>query len=436
MKSWEYLAAFIGLAAGLWGQVRMVMGWIKGLIIITVSVDETVANLVAAHLGKSRSVSQNRLFSGSTHTWVKPLGRVTTVVWEKLVGSSRTFWNGFRPVWYRKLDKPVSMDHPHSFSFIRGTLDWEKLLLQASDVAGGEASVAFKTKLKRHRVIYHFGKNLGSELAKNGNGGSAGNSSMEDPGAKATYSWGGTGVRLLGWSSEDIGQDDKFATFTSLSLSPELVSIVEELKRWSALKGWYAERGIPWKRGYLFQGAPGTGKTAFARAAAEELDFPVHVFDLATMSNTDLREEWNKMLKVTPCMVVLEDIDGIFHGRQNVSPGGSFFTSGGLTFDSLLNCVDGVERTDGVLLVVTTNHPEQVDPALYDRPGRIDRIVDFQPLDFEGRLKLATRILGEGDRSWRLASEGEGMPAAKFLEKCCREALEGLYDAPSAGPYR
>lgn len=436
MKSWEFLVALIGLAAGLWGHIRLVFSWIRGLVIVTVLGDDTVATLAAEHLSGGRTVSQNRLFSASTHTWVKPLERLTTIVWEKMIGSTRTFWVGWRPVWYRKQDKPISTDHPHAFSFIRGTIDWERILIEASTKSVSPTSV-FSAKTQRHRVIYHFGKNLGSEMVKDrAKESAAASAASDDLGGYGYYGWGGTGTRLLGWSPEDIGMDKKFATFASLSLSPELRAIVEELKRWASLKGWYVDRGIPWKRGYLFQGEPGTGKTAFARAAAEELDFPVHVFDLATMSNTDLREEWNKMLKGTPCMVVLEDIDGIFHGRENVSPGGSLFASGGLTFDALLNCVDGVERTDGVLLVVTTNHPEHIDPALANRPGRIDRVVEFHPLDFQGRLKLAERILGEGDRAHRIAVEGDGMPAARFIEACCRAALEDLYEGPDAGPYR
>lgn len=435
MKSWELLATAIALASGAWGQFKNIFSWFRNLVLVTVWVDDYAVGPIAAYLGSGRNTSTERLFSASPNTWIKSIGRYTTIAWECMTGSSRTFWHGWRPIWYSRPKDSRSAAHPHSFTFIRRTIDWDNLLIKSLDAVDPSTGMNFKWKNIRHRVHYHFGKNLGSELAQQRakNEGT----STDDLGATTTiYTWGGTGNRLLGWKPDDIGKPHKLATFSALSLSNELLAIVEELKRWMALKEWYAERSIPWKRGYLFQGEPGTGKTAFARATAEELDLPVHVFDLATMSNADLRECWGKMLKTSPCMVVLEDIDAVFHGRENVATGGGVFTSGGLTFDALLNCIDGVERTDGVLLIVTTNYPEQVDPALSHRPGRIDRIVDFKPLDFEGRLKLSQRIISDSEKAFKLAFIHDGMPASKFVEVCCRAALEGLYDQPTDGPYR
>lgn len=130
---------------------------------------------------------------------------------------------------------------------------------------------------------------------------------------------------------------------------------------------------------------------------------------------------------------MLEDIDGVFQGRKNTAKSGGMMSSGGLTFDALLNCIDGVERADGVLLIVTTNHPDTVDPALM-RAGRVDRVVTFGALDYARRVELARRILGAGEAADRIAIESGDVPAARFVEMCCRVALERVFEG--GGPYR
>ncbi len=73
-----------------------------------------------------------------------------------------------------------------------------------------------------------------------------------------------------------------------------------------------------------------------------------------------------KCWKEVPCVAMFEDIDAVFHGRRNVA-----VASGpSLTFDCLLNCLDGVQRANGLLTFMTTNHLELVDPAI-GQPGEI-----------------------------------------------------------------
>jgi SpoVK/Ycf46/Vps4 family AAA+-type ATPase len=237
-------------------------------------------------------------------------------------------------------------------------------------------------------------------------------------------------VEPIGWRLEDFGAPRGRDPLAPLALTADQRRVVDEARFWAASEKWYAERGIPWRRGYLLYGTPGTGKTSFARAIAEDIDMPVHLFDLASMTNTDLVKGWDRVLASTPCMVLLEDIDCVFAGRKNVAH------SDGVTFDCLLNCLDGVDRAEGVMLVITTNHLDKVDAALgrpvnadegCSRPGRIDRALEFLPLDEPGRLKVALRIVADPQTAEALVRAGAHETVAQFQERCFRVALAELF---------
>src|SRR5205814_4895805 len=95
--------------------------------------------------------------------------------------------------------------------------------------------------------------------------------------------------------------------------------LIREIELWRNSRAWYRDKGIPWKRGWLLFGPPGTGKTALARAFAEDLNMPIYVFNLAEMSNADLTKAWNELQVNVPCIALIEDIDNVFHGRENVA---------------------------------------------------------------------------------------------------------------------
>jgi SpoVK/Ycf46/Vps4 family AAA+-type ATPase len=131
-------------------------------------------------------------------------------------------------------------------------------------------------------------------------------------------------------------------------------------------------------------------------------------------------------------MALIEDVDAVFNGRENVAQRDRQY----LTFDCLLNCIDGIERVDGLFVVITTNRPEHIDPALggqsdgvgSTRPGRIDRVLELRPLDEAGRRKMASRILPDFPGEWeRLIRDGAGDSGAQFQERCARHAISLHY---------
>ncbi|KAI7871888.1 BCS1 N terminal-domain-containing protein [Spinellus fusiger] len=144
--------------------------------------------------------------------------------------------------------------------------------------------------------------------------------------------------------------------------------IVEDVKTFIGSGKWYNERGIPYRRGYLLHGPPGSGKSSFIQALAGELEYNICILNLAERGLTD--DRLNHLLSNVPerSIMLLEDIDAAFtkraqsdqHGYQSM-----------ITFSGLLNALDGVASAEERIIFLTTNHLEKLDPALI-RPGRVD----------------------------------------------------------------
>lgn len=229
---------------------------------------------------------------------------------------------------------------------------------------------------------------------------------------------------------------------------------------------WYATRGLPYRRGYLFTGPPGTGKTSLSFSLAGIFGLEIYVIGLQEPSLTegDLMALFNSLPR--RCVVLLEDVDAAEaakkrggedekkatpqakggkggkgkgqgknkgagkdkpvqqngmptppsekddqHGKkdedftlrdlarelkglgnnnqkqrpnrqENDAPKGQGDRQGpasahsGISLSGLLNAIDGVASHEGRVLIMTTNHPELLDPALV-RPGRVDQKIQF-----------------------------------------------------------
>lgn len=156
-------------------------------------------------------------------------------------------------------------------------------------------------------------------------------------------------------------------------------------------QGWYEERGVPYRRGYLFHGVPGTGKTSLASALAAHYNRPLYVLSLGSISSD--QQIADALSEADPDSIVLiEDIDaaGVTKPRRApVSNGGAPQEAGapspdvadiGTTLSGLLNAIDGAAAAEGRLLIMTTNHADRLDPALI-RSGRADLKEQFDLAD-------------------------------------------------------
>ena len=141
-------------------------------------------------------------------------------------------------------------------------------------------------------------------------------------------------------------------------------ALVEDLATFLRAEGAYNRLGLPWHRGYLFEGPPGTGKTSLAKALAVHFQLDTYYIPLAALPNDAAL--LRLLAGVDPrSVLLLEDID-IVHGakvRDDSEPG--------VTLSGLLNALDGVMTPHGLVTIMTTNNKSVIDDALL-RPGRVD----------------------------------------------------------------
>ncbi|KAI9483243.1 MAG: BCS1 N terminal-domain-containing protein, partial [Benjaminiella poitrasii] len=144
--------------------------------------------------------------------------------------------------------------------------------------------------------------------------------------------------------------------------------IVKDVKAFIQNGKWYNERGIPYRRGYLLYGPPGSGKSSFIQALAGELEYNICILNLSERGLTD--DRLNHLLSNVPerSIMLLEDIDAAFTKRSQADNQGY---QSMITFSGLLNALDGVASAEERIIFLTTNHVEKLDPALI-RPGRVD----------------------------------------------------------------
>ncbi|KAG6869338.1 hypothetical protein C0993_000091 [Termitomyces sp. T159_Od127] len=139
----------------------------------------------------------------------------------------------------------------------------------------------------------------------------------------------------------------------------------------------YKTLGIPWKRGLIMHGTPGKLILKAIMKTCEEKGFlPLYVKSLQSWKGEErsMDEIFTHARNLSPCLLILEDLDSLVNDRNR-----SFF----------LNQLDGLTGNDGLLVIGTTNHLEQLDPGLKDRPSRFDRKFNFDDPDLEGRTLYA-----------------------------------------------
>jgi DNA replication protein DnaC len=160
----------------------------------------------------------------------------------------------------------------------------------------------------------------------------------------------------------------KSATFDNLILPDSLKQQIQnDFQQFFDSREIYERYGIPWKRGTIFIGPPGNGKTHTLKALINQLGKPclyIRTFKSEGLTEQEnMAEVFKRARMTTACLLVLEDLDSMIDDTNR-----SF----------LLNELDGFQSNTGIVVLATTNHPEKLDSSILDRPSRFDRKYYFQ----------------------------------------------------------
>lgn len=467
------IAAFI---IGFWDKIKAILWRIASILVQRVEINtEEAHEAVVAYLVKNfkKFKTYDRVYGASNETFRN--GKYGLVPFEKFGTSSlffksdKKFLNLIRlPFIFnhqRDEKKQEGNNYGHgannnktygTLTFLRGSLDVDKIIENASVMRNGISWQIDEQEEKVNRFdIFYLPNRESNNHAFY---------SKSSPG----FAWYRQNqYRLLGVTAEEIGREmtTEGQALQNLFFPERIKELIHVISLWIKSKNWYKEKNIPWKKGWLLYGPPGTGKTALVRAFAEDLNMPIYVFSLSQMSNNDLMDCWKNMQLNIPCIALIEDIDNVFHGRKNICQNnamlGRLLTSDDngpangegeesskftpLTFDCLLNCLDGVDKSDGVFTIITTNDVTKIDEAIgqpktledgtqifvSSRPGRVDKAIELSFMEKENKLQMAEKILAEFPEELQKVRQyidkNEQETPAQFQEYCAQIAIQAYW---------
>ncbi|KDD77104.1 AAA+ ATPase [Helicosporidium sp. ATCC 50920] len=210
--------------------------------------------------------------------------------------------------------------------------------------------------------------------------------------------------RSAGFSLKQLTRETGAATFADIEGIDAIKEEINEVVAYLREPERFAAMGVRSPAGILLVGAPGMGKTLLARAIAGEARVPF--FSVGGSEFGDLyvgvgasriRQVFHTARKHVPCIVFIDEFDGLGQRRDDGQGGGAADSDSVATVNQLLAELDGFEDNSGLVVIAATNRPEDLDPAAI-RPGRFDRIITLPLPNFQGRVD----ILGVHARERRL----------------------------------
>jgi len=188
--------------------------------------------------------------------------------------------------------------------------------------------------------------------------------------------------------------------------------------------------GIKTPKGVLLYGPPGTGKTLLARAMAHNMTS--NFLKVVASAIVDkyigesarvIREMFGYAKEHQPCIIFMDEIDAI--GGKRFNQGTSADREIQRTLMELLNQLDGFDDLGRVKIIMATNRPDTLDPALL-RPGRLDRKVEIPLPNEQARVDIlkihADPITKHGDIDWEAVVKLTDSFNGADMRNICTEA--------------
>lgn len=180
--------------------------------------------------------------------------------------------------------------------------------------------------------------------------------------------------------------------------------------------------------GALLSGPSGSGKTTAALALGRTCGIPVHVHSLAAWQARGylndvlkgMRDAFDEARATAPCVLFIDEIDS-FGDRGKFDGHNASYNRE--VVNALLECLDGADRREGVVVLAATNHPDAIDPSLR-RPGRLDRHIAIPLPGLDARIGILRHHLGDDLGGCDLAAVAERLEGASAatLEQVVRDA--------------
>lgn len=396
-----------------WNQVKTAFRYVSSFVVATATYPHSLTLPVLRYVRDNYTMLPSGQFLYGIK--VRDVQGASAFVPYRTLPITSVFFRKFRFIIVKYTTNGVSI------TTLRGLVDLDAI---AGNAALQDFNQFFVERTNRFYVsVYRGQEKFQGQLSVSG---SRPNQSVKDAAGYSQPDVMSDYDKMLGFSPQDI--ESKTNVTSHLFFDQEIESHIKDAELWLKSKTWYQSRGIPWRRGWCLYGPAGSGKSSLAREVAFRLKIPVHSFVLNTMSDKEFDEYWYSVER--PAVILFEDFDNVFEGREALSIHKS------LSFDFLLNTISGVSSKDGTFLIVTTNHPEKLDPALgvaldntslSTRPGRIDRAIYVGPMTREGRSKLIQSILRDWPEDWESTiDQTEGMVVAQVQEVCVQHAFNKL----------